>query len=261
MTRVGKIARLPYSIRDLLNRRLHNGESGKGLVDWLNGLPKVQEVLAEEFGGRPISEQNLSEWKQGGFEDWLRHQETREWVRTLADESADLEEDAGDVSVADWLSAPLAVALGRWIHELATGAQNDPKQRKGLIALAREVTELRRSDHKAERLRLDRERWEAEQEEKRKAELEKLWGEAKGAEAYTRFLAVHAKSQYEARVKAGTLSAEEDANFQRIFAIVAEWERSCEAFDARFRSPFTPFMYQTGSNPIQPNQANGHKTQ
>jgi len=36
MTRNGKIARLPCSIRDLLNRRLHDGESGKSLVDWLN---------------------------------------------------------------------------------------------------------------------------------------------------------------------------------------------------------------------------------
>src|SRR5712691_10327672 len=107
MTRNGKIARLPYSIRDLLNQRLHNGEQGAKLVEWLNGLPKVQEVLTEEFGGRPISEQNLSEWKQGGFDDWLRHQQTRAWVRALADESADLKEEAGDFSVADWLSTPL----------------------------------------------------------------------------------------------------------------------------------------------------------
>lgn len=261
MTRNGKVARLPYSIRDLLNRRLHDGESGKGLVEWLNGLPKVQKILAEEFGGRPISEQNLSEWKQGGFEDWLRHQETRAWVRALADESADLEEEAGDFSVADWLSAPLAVALGRWIHEVAAGAQNDTKQRKTLLAIAREVTELRRSDHTAERLRIDRERWETEQEEKRKAELDKLWGETQAAIAYTRFLAANAKSQYEAKVKAGTLSSEEEANFQRIFAIVADWERSCEAFDQRFGPPFTPFMPRTGSNPIRPNQTNGNKTQ
>src|ERR1700686_2468694 len=99
MTRNGKIARPPSSIRDLLNRRLRDGEQGVKLMKWLNGLPEVQEVLAEEFGGRPISEQNLSEWKQGGFEDWLRHQETREWVRKLADESADLKKIAGDLSV------------------------------------------------------------------------------------------------------------------------------------------------------------------
>jgi hypothetical protein len=174
MTRNGKIARLPYSIRDLLNRRLHNGEQGVKLMKWLNGLPEVKEVLAEEFGGRPISEQNLSEWKQGGFEDWLRHQEARAWVRTLADESGELEEEAGDFSVADLLSPPLAVAIGRWIHDAAARAQNDPEQRKALLAIAREVAELRRSDHTAERLRIERERWDAEQQEKKNEQLEKL---------------------------------------------------------------------------------------
>src|SRR5712692_2570099 len=143
MTRNGKIARLPRSIRELLNRRLRDGESGKSLVDWLNSLTEVQKVLAEEFGGRPISEQNLSEWKQGGFEDWLRHQETREWVQKLADESADLEEIAGDFSVADWLSAPLAVAMGRWLHTAAAKAPEDPKQSQMLLGIARELTLLR----------------------------------------------------------------------------------------------------------------------
>jgi hypothetical protein len=258
VTRNGKIARLPYGIRDLLNRRLHNGEQGVKLMKWLNGLPKVQEVLAEEFGGRPISEQNLSGWKQGGFEDWLRHQETREWVQKLADESADLEEIAGDFSVADWLSAPLAVALGRWIHELTTGAQNDMKQRKALLAIAREVTELRRSDHTAERLRIDRERWDAEQQEKKNEELEKLKREVDAAEVYLRFLLAHVKHQYEEKVAAGTLSPEDEERFQAIFAIFAEFDRSHEGMTPRI----APFIgHQTGSRPIQPNQTNANKTQ
>src|SRR5882724_4941836 len=250
MTRNGKIARLPCSIRDLLNRRLHDGESGKSLVDWLNALPEVREVLAEEFGGRPISEQNLSEWKQGGFEDWLRHQETREWVRTLADESADLEEDAGDFSVADWLSAPLAVALGRWIRELATGAQNDTNQRKALLALAREVTELRRSDHTAERLRIDRERWETEQEKKRRGEIEKLWGEVQAAEALGDFNAKIAEEQCTAKKKEGPMSEEDQTWYDQAMGKVAEWRRyRAEVQTHRFIWP-----NQTGSNPIQPNQ-------
>ncbi len=256
MTRTGKIARLPYSIRDLLNRRLHNGEQGVKLMKWLNEIPKVQEVLAEEFGGRPISEQNLSEWKQGGFEDWLRHQETRAWVRTLADESADLEEEAGDLSVADWLSAPLAVALGRWIHDVAAGAKNDPMQRGALLAVAREVTELRRCDHGAERLRIDRERWEAEQQETSNKELEKLWGQIEAAEAYVRFLMAETKRQHKAKVAAGTLSPDEEAQFQAILAKFVEWEHSRQALTPRF----APFAHQNGSNSIQPNQTNANTT-
>ena len=67
MCRNGKIARLPHAVRLELNQRLRDGESGKGLVEWLNGLPEVKAALQREFGGRAIREQNVSEWKQGGF--------------------------------------------------------------------------------------------------------------------------------------------------------------------------------------------------
>jgi hypothetical protein len=258
MTRNGKIARLPHSIRELLNRRLRDGEQGVKLLKWLNGLPEVQEVLAEDFGGRPINEQNLSEWKQGGFNDWLRHQDTREWVRALADESGDLEEDAGDLSVADWLSAPLAVALGRWIHELAAGAQNDAGQRKELLAVARELAELRRSDHGAERLRIDRERWEDEQQEKHNKEIEKLRGEAEAAEAYVSFVMPEVKRRHEAKVKAGTVSPDDEEEFQALLAQVAKLERSSEAWRTPRIAP--PVGDQTESNSIKPNQTNANKT-
>ena len=46
ITRNGKIARLPRAIRDELNCRLADGEIGGRLVDWLNGLPEVQKILA-----------------------------------------------------------------------------------------------------------------------------------------------------------------------------------------------------------------------
>ena len=66
MTRNGKIARLPREIRDRLNERIRDGEPGTKLVPWLNSILEVQEVLEAYFSERPITEQNLSEWKQGG---------------------------------------------------------------------------------------------------------------------------------------------------------------------------------------------------
>ena len=69
MTRTGKIARLPRDIRNQLNRRLQDGEPGIRLVEWLNGLPDTQRVLASDFSGREISEQNLTEWKQNDYQD------------------------------------------------------------------------------------------------------------------------------------------------------------------------------------------------
>ena len=48
MTGRGKIARLPVELREELNRRIRNGEPGTGLIEWLNGLPEMQAVLALE---------------------------------------------------------------------------------------------------------------------------------------------------------------------------------------------------------------------
>jgi hypothetical protein len=234
MTRNGKIARLPWSIRDILNRRLRDGEPGKSLVEWLNSLPEVQEVLAEEFGGRPINEQNLSEWKQGGYEDWLQHQETRAWVQELASQSEELEEEAGDFSVADWLSAPLAVALGGWLQTAAVKASEDPKQAQMLLGIARELTLLRRADHSEQRLRLERERWEEEQEAKRQAELEKLRRDVQASEAVAEFYVKTFEEQYAAKKQQGSMSTEDEARYQKVSAKIAEWRRQRARFDGNF---------------------------
>ena len=100
-TRTGKIARLPKATRDELGRRIENGELGKPIVDWLNGLPHVQELLEEQFGGRPVSEQNLSEWKQGGHREWLRQQETLSLVSQLTEQSEEVDEAADGQRVDD----------------------------------------------------------------------------------------------------------------------------------------------------------------
>jgi hypothetical protein len=70
MNPTGKIARLPYHIREMLNRYLELPHSGCRLVQWLNSLPEVQAVLNRDFGGHPINARNLRAWKNGGFQDW-----------------------------------------------------------------------------------------------------------------------------------------------------------------------------------------------
>jgi hypothetical protein len=52
-------------------RPVSEGEQGKRLVAWLNALPEVRAIIATEFGGKPIREQSLSEWRKGGYRDWL----------------------------------------------------------------------------------------------------------------------------------------------------------------------------------------------
>jgi hypothetical protein len=117
MTRTGKIARLPRAVREKLNERLDNGESAVQLVEWLNGLPEVQKVLAENFGGRAIGPQNLSDWKGGGFVEWQARQETLEQARELAAEAEELDE-----ATENRLSDSLATVLEMRYAKLLAGA-------------------------------------------------------------------------------------------------------------------------------------------
>ncbi len=158
-TRTGKIARLPRTIREELNLRLDNGEVGKSLVAWLNEQDDVQAVLAKYFAGNPVTEQNLSEWRQGGFQDWLREQSTRTWIRSLADRTKNIRDDVGQIPVSDWLSAPLAVILGRTLEHLDVAPTGDPEFRQELLALIRGLAQLRRSDHEQQRLHLQNQRY------------------------------------------------------------------------------------------------------
>ncbi|MCX6952988.1 MAG: hypothetical protein NTV51_12605, partial [Verrucomicrobia bacterium] len=95
MTRTGKIARLPRALRDTLNRRLLEGEPGPRLLAWLNKQPETKAVLAEDFDGRAVTAQNLSEWRLGGFGDWCREQTALEAVGRTLEEGSDFEALAG----------------------------------------------------------------------------------------------------------------------------------------------------------------------
>ena len=205
MTRLGKIARLPREVREELNRRLADGEMGKGLVEWLNALPEVREVLSAQFGGRALTEQNLSVWKQGGFEDWQRHEEARAWAGLLAEESDDLEAQSGKMRLADRAAVPVVVALGQLLQQ-ASASGDATEQRKAVLGVAQHLAQLRRGNCAAERVRLEAERWEAGREElretKRKAAEMKIHAE--------RLRAIHFShlDEFWFPLPAGTLPAE-----------------------------------------------------
>jgi hypothetical protein len=83
--RTGKIARLSDNLRDQLNQRLQNGEPGKIIIKWLNSLDEVKAVLKAEFKGHAIIRSNLTEWKQGGYLDWLVRKDALKLAASLRD--------------------------------------------------------------------------------------------------------------------------------------------------------------------------------
>ena len=165
INRNGKIARLPRLVREELNQRLSDGGIGCQLVDWLNTLPEVQAVLAAHFGSRPITEANLTLWKQGGFEDWQRHEETRAWVGHLVEESDDLEGTSGATRLADRVAVPVLMELVKLLRK-AAASDDLAEQRKTVFGVAQQLARLRRADHEARRVRLKEARWEIKQEDR-----------------------------------------------------------------------------------------------
>jgi hypothetical protein len=147
MARTGKIARLPLKVQNALNLRLLDGEAGSRILPWLNELPETKSALAEYFEGEPVRDQNLSEWRKGGYRDWLARREQIDRTRDLATFATDLAKAQGH-SIADGAAA---IAAGKLLGILeGVGEEPKPETLEMLtVALAR----LRKGDHAAQRLR------------------------------------------------------------------------------------------------------------
>lgn len=169
ITRNGKIARLPKAIRDRLNQQIQDGVPGKDLVRWLNCNSEVRDVLLNHFNARDITEQNLSEWKQGGYQDWLAHQDRLDWIRRVSDEAEDVAEDAGLMPWMERVGATFEVILGKVVEQQLAKPVESPEQLQQLIELSREISRHRR-------LSQDAAKWRQRQEE-RQSKLHKTLDE------------------------------------------------------------------------------------
>jgi hypothetical protein len=174
MTRNGKIARLPREVRELLNRRLDNGELGTQLVDWLNSLPEVQAVLTKDFGGRPVTDGNVSEWKTGGYRDWQLQQQTLELVRHMEADAVELAQ-ASKARLTDLLAQRLAARCVVLWQTLNQSSDMDEVDEQRLRELCADLIALRKGDHSAERLNLERQRLEFEREQLRELRDDEFW--------------------------------------------------------------------------------------
>ena len=64
--RTGKVALLPKTIRDKINVMLEDGVPYDSIIENLNA-PGAPPLL------HPINKHHLSEWKDGGYQDWLKN--------------------------------------------------------------------------------------------------------------------------------------------------------------------------------------------
>jgi len=104
--RTSKIARLPAAVREELNERLLEGQGCGEILAWVNSVPAARSVLEQRFAAQPITEMNLSRWRQGGYAGWLERRHTTEAVEALAAGCA-----GQDDAVVERINGHLAVVL------------------------------------------------------------------------------------------------------------------------------------------------------
>lgn len=158
-THNGKIGRLPEKTRNELNQRLADGEPAAPLLQWLNARPEVRDLLARRFHAEPVSEQNLTNWRAGGFLRWQQHQTRCELLREMVADGESLEEQTyhSYSEIGRRLSVLFAADFALSARELLATLTGPAQRCQHLQAVLRTLQPLRREDYLAERLRLQNE--------------------------------------------------------------------------------------------------------
>lgn len=223
MGRIGKIARLPSVIREMVNHRIEDGEPARTLLEWLNGCPAVQRTMKDYFEGKPITEQNLSEWKQRGFAEWQQHQETRALAREFLNEAEELEEEVGDDLLTDRLTETGALTLARLLREVVNDGEKGTQRQSTILGIVREFSLLRRGDHAMERLRTELEDREDAEMEDRVQEFVESYEDLDRREKWIEAGHSVRRQDFELARREGRLTPEEEKEKLAAFAKTEEY--------------------------------------
>jgi len=106
--RQGKFARLPAKIREEVNKQLLDGKSGPSILAWL-----------KTNGFMDLTEQNLSEWRKGGYQDWLKSEGQMAKIRERAELAMRMAQAAGGDSLGQSIVTRIAGDLDEKLDALA----------------------------------------------------------------------------------------------------------------------------------------------
>lgn len=148
-----KIGRLPYAVRNELCERMRDGATGAACLAWLNAHPEMAKVM-RQTGCAPVNAQNLSDWRAGGYQDWLNDQKETERLRRYADLSGAIVEATG----GDPSAVGSRMLTAKILEAIRTADGNDAE------GLARAIASLRRQDIAAKRADLAASKLEQDQQ-------------------------------------------------------------------------------------------------
>jgi hypothetical protein len=143
-----KIGRLPYAIRNELNERIRDGVKGTDILAWLNASKEFKAVMKSEKCG-PLNSQNLTDWRDSGYDDWLKDQGEADRLRRVTESTMSLiQATGGDPSTvaARMAAAQLIDAVTKY---------DGPEE---LNNAARSIAALRNAELSHEKNQLSREK-------------------------------------------------------------------------------------------------------
>jgi hypothetical protein len=158
--RNGKIARLPRALRDQLNLRLDDGQPADAILAWLNADPAVKAMLAGGFGGSPINAQNLTNWRQGGYQQWLKYQERAQLARDFLDDAAELSQKMETGELTKHLSTMLLAELALVIRDEVPRLTDPTERATRVMGYLAVVTRIRHEEYLLRKLEVDHARSE-----------------------------------------------------------------------------------------------------
>jgi hypothetical protein len=118
--RTGKIASLPLSIRDQINQLIQDGVPYEVIIE------KLESPDAPPLP-RSITKNNLSDWKDGGYQDWLKDQFWREEMRARFEAFSGLLNGADPIQLPEGGLQLAAIGLCELLRGLSnSGAAGKP---------------------------------------------------------------------------------------------------------------------------------------
>ncbi len=151
MKSIGKISSLPATLRDQVNQRLDQSDPPPNILRWLNALPEVKAHLAARFDDRPISRQNLAEYRLNSFRQWRTRRDALRFTKSFQTDLKQLGA-AGEGNLSENLARWVAIRYLALAQTVTADSKDDPRaELKLLRQFSADILALRRSDHQTRR--------------------------------------------------------------------------------------------------------------
>ena len=104
--RNGKVARLPVVLREQINQMLDDGVPYKAIIEKLGGA------------GKHLNEDNISNWRLGGYQDYLNTLQINDRARTQTEAAVDVLRETGHLGPAKLQQVCQEIALLQYLRTL-----------------------------------------------------------------------------------------------------------------------------------------------